>query len=124
MDQAAQQPTNLTPQIQPIQTAQAQSPMTSTPPAGSPKKSESHKLLFVIAGIVLLLAILGGATFMLLENQSTTEVSQVQIQSTKPRVKAKPTAMPIEGTVEEVEAIDVGENTDDTAELQVDVNQL
>lgn len=123
---ATQMPTTPPTQTQP-ETHASTAPASSTPPSADPPKQGSHKGLFIVAGIVLLLAALGGAAYLLLQNESTTEVSQVQIQSTKPRYKsptATPSAMPIEGTVEEVEAVTIDDGSSDTTELQTDIDQL
>lgn len=129
MDQSTQQPTSPVPppQIAPApQAAATPSPISQSPPpaAGQPKKG-SHKGIFIVVGIILVIALFSGAAYLLLQNESTTEVSQVQIQSTTPRYKTPtPTTTQVEGTVEEVEAVMVDDSTGDVTEIQVEVDQL
>jgi uncharacterized protein HemX len=125
MDQAAQ--STSTPQTTPAPQAAAMpapTPPTQQPAAPNTKKG-SHKGLFIIIGIALVLALFGGAAYLLLQNESTTQVSEVQIQSTTQQYKApSPTTTQIEGTVEEVEAVMIEDNTGDLTEIQSDINQL
>jgi len=127
MDQTQQSSQSTTNQPAAPVAPATQAPITPQGTNPPQQTAKAHKgLFFIIIGVVILLAIIGVTTYLFMQNQgnTTSQVSQAEIQSVKPRYKSTPTVAPVEGTVEEIEAVTIDDDTSDTTELQADINQL
>lgn len=116
--------------LSPETPASAQPETTApTQPAALQAPEPKHKSpLLLIGGItVIIVAIVGVLAYVFMMNQATPQPTTPEPRQTQvitPSPIPSPTVAPVQGTVDEVNQVDIGDDTDDISNLQNDASQL
>ena len=121
------EPVTTTPAEQPLVTpppTPAEQPATPPPPTGLTSSPTSHSKLLII-GIIILILVLGGLSYVLFLNSSKTPATSTTSTPTlAPTQAITPTATPTPDLKSQAEEIDTGNPETDLTEIQTDVQGL
>jgi hypothetical protein len=113
---------------QPIMPTPQTTPTPSTPPMTPPStvpSPQSHSKLLII-GIIVLVIVLGGLTYLLFMNSATPTQTQstAQTPTVMPTATTAPSPTPTPDLEQEAEAIDTGNPETDLTELNTEAQSL